>query len=177
MINNLQLNQKNEERLALINFHKSLKKWIGMLIQPTPYLIKDYDQEEILTKLNSYSLSYQEVLSAEALIDLYVSDNKLHELIHKVKTATIENLSDHPRDFLIRLKHNNSELEKQKKMRVDTIENIDKRSARHTNLLEERKKIIDDYRINMINGLKENVQVEKEYTEYIKNYIENIPEE
>lgn len=174
LITNLQLNHKIDERVALIDFHKKLKNWIALLTEPSPSLINDHDNEEIGIKLFSYDGAYQEVLSAEALIELYVDDEKLAKLIQNIKFNSILNLMEHPRKFLIDLKQNNLELEEQKKMIVDTIGNIDKRSEKHAELLKKRKQIIDNYSKNMIKGLKQNLPFEREYSEYIKNYVAKI---
>ncbi len=177
LLTNLQINYKNDERLALIEFHKSIKQWIGLLTESTPSLVNDYDNDEIQSKIHLYDQVYQEVLSREALLEIYVDDDKLTKLISDLKINTLKELSGHPTKFLIDLKHSNYEFEQQEKMPVDSKENIDKKSEKHSELLEKRKIIFDNYRNEMIKGLKLNIPFEKEYRNYMREYLKRIPEE
>ena len=62
LLTNLQINHKNDERLALIEFHKKLKKWIGLLTESIPVLKDAYDDDEIKNKMHVYEMVYQEML-------------------------------------------------------------------------------------------------------------------
>ena len=177
LLTNLQISHKNDERLALIDFHKSIKQWIGLLTESTPSLVNDYDNDEIQSKIHLYHQVYQEVLAGEALLEIYVEDAKLIKLISDLKINTLKELSGHPSKFLINLKHNNYEFEQQEKMPVDSKENIDKKSEKHSELLEKREVIFDNYRNEMIKGLKLNIPFEKEYRNYMREYLKKIPEE
>lgn len=177
LLTNLQISHKNDERIALIDFHKKIKLWIGLLTESSPSLINDYDNEEIQAKIHLYHQVYQEVLAGEALLELYVDDKKLKKLISDLKINTLKELTAHPTKYLIALKHNNYELEQQEKMPVDTKENIEKKTERHSELLEKRKVIFDNYTNGMIKGLKLNIPFEKEYQNYTREYLKKIPEE
>ena len=83
----------------------------------------------------------------------------------------------HPKKYLLDLKFNNYEFEQQKKMPVDTSENITKKSERHGELLEKRKTIFKEYRTNMIKGYKEVIGFDKKYKVYMKKYILKISAE
>ncbi|AXT18466.1 hypothetical protein D7030_07565 [Flavobacteriaceae bacterium AU392] len=177
LLTNLQISHKNDKRLALIDFHKKNKKWIGMLTESSPLLIDDYNNSEIKVKIHLYNQVYQEVLSGEALLELYVKDKDLIKIISDLKISTLKHLAGHAPKFLIKLKHNNNEFKLYEKMPVDTLENIEKKSKKHTGLLEKRKVIFDEYRNNMTEGLKLNMSTEGEYRKYIREYLKNIPEE
>jgi hypothetical protein len=177
LLTNLQINHKNDERLALVNFHKKIKYWITLLTESTPTLINSYNDEEIETKINLYDNVYKEVLSAEALLELYVEDKNFIKLMGELKINTLKNLADHPVDFLFSLKKNNFEFQLHEKMPVDTVENISKKSERHTELLKLRSIIYTEYRTKMIDSLKINIITEREYRNYIVEYIKNISKE
>lgn len=176
LLTNLQINHKNDERNALIDFHKKLKQWISLLTESTPSLINDYDSEEIQTKIYFYNKVYQEMLSCEALLDLYIIDKQLIKLISDLKINTLKNLSNNPINFLISLKYNNYEFEQYKKMPTDTPENIEKRTVIHKELLEKRKVIFEEYNKNMIKGLRENIIFESDYRNYLREYLKNLSE-
>jgi hypothetical protein len=172
LLTNLQLSHKNDERLAIINFHKKFKSWIGSLSESSPSLVNDYDNVEIQAKIHSYNAIYQEVLSAEALLELYVDDKKLFELISDLKIKTIENLVPHPPKTLIDLKLNNINIEL-----LEKEQDPEKKIARHKELMAERQGIYERYSENMIAGYKLNVPVDNAYTKYIKEYLANISDE
>ena len=107
LLTNLQISHKNDERNSLIDFHKLIKSWIGLLTESSPSLIDDYDNQEIKNKLFQYDLTYKKVLSAEALLELYVDDEELTKLIHDLKIKILEHLIPHPKKYLLDLKFNN----------------------------------------------------------------------
>lgn len=172
LLTNLQINRKNDERLALINFHKKIKKWIRLLTQFPPPLINEDDTDEIKSKYRFYDSTYQEVLSAQALIEIYVEDKKLLELIDNLIIETLENLAKHPVKCLTDLKNNNFEFDN---LNLEQI--TEKRTVKHSELLEKREKIFETYRDNMIVGLKTNIPFERKYTNYVREYIKNISTE
>ena len=177
MLTNLQFTHKNDERLAVIDFHKKFMQWIGLLTEPTPSIVNDYDNEEIQSKIYLYDRVYQEVLLGEALLGLYVEDTNLIKLISNLKIQTIKNLSKHPSRFLIDLKHNNVDFEQCEKMSVDTEENIEIKYKRQHELLEKRRVLFEDHGKKMIEGLKMNISFENEYRNYIKEYLKSISQE
>ncbi|WP_194778313.1 hypothetical protein [Pararhodonellum marinum] len=177
MLTNLQISHKNDERLTLIDFHKNFKKWIGLLTESSPTLIDEYDNNEINSKMYFYDQVYQEVLSSEALLQLYVEDDILINLIFKLKTSTLENLAGHPTKFLIDLKYNNTQIELNNNTPIDSPEKIRKRGSRHRELLNERNAIYIEYRDKMIAGLTQTISIENEYLEYMKDYLKQISEE
>jgi len=91
LLTNLQISHKNDERNSLIEFHKLIKSWIGLLTESSPSLVDDYDSQEIQTKIYQYDLTYRKVLGAEALLELYVEDDKLEKLIHNLNERRGEN--------------------------------------------------------------------------------------
>jgi len=169
LLTNLQINHKNDERLALINFHKKIKNWIGLFAQPSPSLVNDYDNEEIQTKLHFYDSAYQEVLSAEALLELYVDDYKLLELILDLKIETSKNLVIHTIEFLHNLKDINIEIKY-----LESEQNLEKRVEKHKELLCKRSVLFDEHGEKIMDGLKINLPFESEYKEYIRGYMEKI---
>ena len=177
LLTNLQISHKNDERNSLIDFHKLIKSWIGLLTESTPSLIDDYDNQEIKNKLFQYNLTYKKVLGAGALLELYVDDEELTKLIYDLKINALEHLVPYPPKYLLGLKQNNYEFEEHEKMPVDTSENVTKRSERHGELLEKRKTIFEEYKTNMIKGYKEVIGFENKYRIYMKEYILKISAE
>ena len=172
LLTNLQISHKTEERLALIDFHKKIKSWIGLLTESSPSLVDDYNNEEIQSKIHSYELTFRQVLSAEALLELYVDDEQLTQLISELKIKVLEVLAPYPLKCLLSLKHNNFKIKQ-----LDFEQNLDLKSAKHEKLLDERIEIYEDYRKNMINGYKEVIVIDKKYREYVRNYITKISSE
>jgi len=110
LLTNLQISHKNDERLALIDFHKKINTWVGLLTEGTPSLLDPFDDQEIQTKIHQYALTYQKVLAAQAVLDLYVEDNKLIEIIIDLKMVIITRLHQPPIIFLLDLKKSNFEI-------------------------------------------------------------------
>lgn len=177
LLTNLQTSHKNDERNALIDFHKTLKSWIGLLTESSPSLVDDHDNQEIQSKIYQYEQTYRKVLGAEALLELYIDDEELTQLIYGLKVSVLEHLAPHPSKFLINLKHNNFEFEQRKLMPVDTEENILQKSERQKELLDKRESIYDEYRTNMIKGYKEVIDLDKRYRAYMRDYILKISAE
>jgi hypothetical protein len=111
ILTNLKTNHKNDERKSLIDFHIIVKNWIGLLTEGSPSLVDDYDNQEIGTKIHQYDVIYRKVLGAEALLELYVDDKKLSELIYDLKINILEHLTPHPPKLLVDLKRINFKLE------------------------------------------------------------------
>lgn len=177
LLTNLQISHKNDERNSLIEFHKTIKSWIRLLIESSPTLMNDYDNQEIQNKIHLYDLTYSKVLNAEALLELYVDDEELNKLIYDLKKSVLEHLVPHPSKFLLDLKHNNFERVQLEKMPVDSTENIDKKTEKHKELLDKRKGIFDEYRTNMIKGYEEVIAYDKKYSVYMREYIIKITAE
>jgi hypothetical protein len=169
LFTNLQLGHKNDERQALISFHKKISQWIGLLTESSVPLIDDYDNEEIKMKYYHYDNTYSDVLSAQALLRIYVEDQELKGIIDELKIKTLENLAQHPSDFLTNLRFNNLDFES---LKLET--NMLERGAKRTELLEKRKEIYATYRKNMVESLKVNIVFEENYTKHMREYIKSI---
>lgn len=172
LLTNLQISHKTDEKLALIDFHKKIKSWIGLLTESSPSLVDDYNDEEILSKIHHYELMYGQVLSAEALLELYVNDEQLTNLISELKLKVLELLARHPSKCLLKLKHNNFKIKQ-----LDEEQNLNVKSEKHKELLDERMNIYEEYRINMIDGYKKVIVFDKNYREYLRDYITKISSE
>ena len=166
LLTNLQINHKNDERLALVDFHKKIKKWIRLLTEGLPSLIDEYNNEEIQNKDYTYQLAYNDVLEAKAVLELYVTDKKLFELISNLEICIIENLASNPRFYLIKLKVNN-DLIKQLKKDNSYIDE-------YKELSNKRLVIHGEYKDIMLNGLKLILPLEVEYRAYVKDCLEKI---
>lgn len=177
LLTNLQINHKNDERNALINFHKKLKSWIGLLSEPSPTVEDDYDNQQIQAKIFQLDLIYNDMLGAQALLELYVDDKELNKLIYNLKTNVLKHLSLNPTKCLFELKKNNLDIQQQEKMPNDTDDNIIKKSEKFKELLDRRKLIYDEYRENLINGYKKINKYDNEYKTYMKDYISRISSE
>lgn len=177
LLTNLQINHKNEERNSIIDFHKNIKSWISLLTEPSPILVDSYDNQEINTKIHHYEVLFNKVIGAEALLELYVDDDKLTELIHKLKMNVLEHLALHPSKCLFNLKQNNNEFDYQEKMPTDTLENVELKYKKHAELLENRKAIFEEYRTNMMKGYKIIITLDSEYRTYIRQYISKLSSE
>ena len=174
LLTNLQISHKNDERNSLIEFHKEIKSWIGLLTESSPSLVDEYDNQEINTKIHQYDITFRKVLSAEALLELYVDDEELGKLIFNMKINILKHLAPHPTKYLMELKHNNFNFEQHQKMPIDTIENIAKNNERHKELLDKRSAIYEDYRGKMMDGYKEVIEHDKKYRSYMKEYISKV---
>lgn len=177
LLTNLQLNHKNDERNSLIEFHKIIKNWIGLLTESSPTLVDEYDNQEILTKIHQYDILYRKVLSAEAVLEIYVDDEKLENLIYNLKIQILEHLAPNPTKFLMKLKFNNFELEQFKILPNETEENIEVKSEKHNELLNKRSAIFEEYTEKMISGYEKVIEYDKEYRTYLRDYIKKISSE
>lgn len=174
LLTNLQINHKNDERKTIIEFHKIIRKWIGLLTESSPTLIDDYDDQEIQNKIHQYELTYNEVRGAEAMLELFVNDEKLTKLVYDLKINALKHLAPHPSKFLLTVKHNNYEFKMLEKTPMDSVENIEKKTKEHKELLKKRELIFKDYSSKMIEGYKEINEFEKKYRYYIREYISKI---
>ena len=172
LLTNLQINHKNDERLSVIEFHKKLKKWIGLLTESIPVLKDDYDDDEIRNKMHVYEMVYQEMLGAKAVLELYVEDKKLIDLVQKLHLNTIETLGTNPKLYLIELGLNNHYIRQ-----LETESDKDKKNEKHKELLEKRLSMQKEYIDKMIKALKENLLFEMEYLDYAKKYLKKISNE
>jgi hypothetical protein len=177
LLTNIQINHKNDERKSLIDFHKIIKNWIGLLTESSPSLIDSYDNQEILNKIHQYELTYSKVLGAEAILELFVEDDKLNKLVYDLKMNILKHLTPNPSKFLIGIKHNNLEFEQNRKMPIDTVENIGKKSKEYEELLDKRDEIYKEYRTNMTKGYKQIIDFDKKYRTYMREYISKISTE
>lgn len=167
LLTSLQINHKNDERTALIEFHKAVKNWIGLLTESTPSLLNYYDNDEIQAKKHYYDLAYREVLHAEYVLELYVDDVKIWELIRDLKVNVIENLAVHPIKFLLDIQANN-----ESKKHINPEKHYDDELDK---IYVKRRAIFSDYQDNMLNGLKLIKPFEQEYVAYVREYISKIP--
>lgn len=177
LLTNLQINHKNEERNSLIEFHKVIKGWIGLLTESSPSLKNDYDINEIQAKNFQYDFAYRKVLDAEALLDLYLEDQKLYNLIYDLKINVINHLVPHPTKFLLDLEFNNFEFEQYKEMPSDNEFNILKKTETHKELLKKRENIYKEYGKKMFEGFKVVINYDKEYRVYMREYISKLSTE
>jgi hypothetical protein len=174
---NLQISHKNDERFALIDFHKKLKRWIGLLTESKPSLMNNYDNSEIQTKLHQYSQIHDEVLSSQAVIELYIEDKSLYELIYKLKKSVIENLGENPLKFLVKLKQNNLEIEGNNSRIAFGSLDKNKQDQIQKRILDERDAIFTEYKNKLNEGLKKCRPLEIEYLMYLKDYLKKMPED
>ncbi len=181
LLTNLQISHKNDERNSLIEFHKSIKSWISLLTESSPALVDYYDNQEIQNKIHLYDLTYSKVLNVEALLELYVDDKELNQLIFNLKKSILEHLVPHPAKFLLDLKLNNFEYDQLEKMSAISIEDITEKKEKYNELLEKRKRMLDkrkglfdEYRTNMIKGYGEVIGYDRKYQFYIREYIKKI---
>ena len=171
LLTNIQISHKNEERLAIINFHTSIKKWINLLISTSLPLKDDYNNEEIKLLYTLYENTYKEVLTSISLLELYTDNNELYKIINNLKIETLTNLGTQPYECIIKLQHNNIDLE-----HLNLEENIDLKKEKHSELLEVRKVIYENYRNSMMEGLVKNISIEKDYNNYIRDYLKSLSE-
>ena len=169
LLTNLQISHKNDERLAIIEFHKRIQNWIGLLSEPSPNVADDYNDDEIQAKIHSYNTVYQDLLAAEALLELYNTDKKLFELIRELKIKTIENLGTIPTKTLIDIKTNNYMIRQ-----LETEQDLEKKSKEHKTLLAERQSIYKRYREKMLEGYKIIIPLQLEYRDYAVEYLKSI---
>jgi hypothetical protein len=170
LLTNLQINHKNEKRLALIDFHKKIKSWIGLLTESIPSLVDNYDNNEIQAKIHFYDLTYRQVLASEALLELYLYDEKLAKLIRDLKTKILEHLAQHPPIFLLELKYVNIQINK-----LEGEKDYVKIADAHKELLDKRKVIFEECNKKMMIGYKIVLNSELEYNDYVRDYISKIP--
>jgi hypothetical protein len=171
LITNLETSHKNDERLAIIDFHKKIKTWIGLLTESTPSLLDEYNDNdiEIQSKIHLYDLTYKEVLSAEALLELYINDQKLIELISNFKIQILKSLRPNPIKYLVDIKLNNYLIKQ-----LESEQEILIRDKSRKELYKERLEIHRFYSISMIKGYKEIMPYNKEYIKYTREYLLNI---
>ncbi|WP_405604162.1 hypothetical protein [Polaribacter sp. Asnod1-A03] len=172
LLTNLQINHKNDERLALINFHKKLKSWIGLLTESSPSLVDDYDNQEILSKIHHYQFTYSEVRTAQAMLELYIKDEELIKLINDLIIITLENLNGLPSIYLHELRHNNVKIEQ-----LESELDLDKKTEKHKELLDERKALFTTNTEKMLEGYKKVIPKDKEYGNYLREYLAKFSEE
>ena len=163
-------NHKNEERLALIDFHKKFSKWIILLSEGVPTMYNDYNEEDIRKKNYSFYLARQDFKEAFALVRLYIKDDSLIQLILNLDTLIFEKLYLIPRKSLIEVDKNNKYL----KILEETEKDFEKWNPKFQELMEERKKIIDDTAQNTILASRMIKPANIEYEDYIKSYLDKI---
>lgn len=169
LLTNLQIGHKNDERSALIQFHKSISKWLSMLTSGSINLINSYDNNEIERKMFDYNEAYQEVIAANSLLVLYVADEELDDAILQLKLKTLDLLSVNPMTTMINLKQNNN------LVTINEQEvNFEKKAAKHEELLNERTRIHSTYKENMLSGYKEVVILQKKYESRLRHLLKNL---
>ena len=163
-------NHKNEERLALIDFHKKFSKWIILLSEGIPRVYNAYNEEDIKNKDYSFFLVGQDYKEALALVRLYIKNDSLVKLILNFETLIYEKLYIIPRMCLINISKNNKFLEILK----ETEKDFEKWNPKFQELMEERKKIINDTAESTQLALKMIKSTKIEYEDCIKSYIDTI---
>ncbi len=170
LLTNLQISHKNDQRTAIIDFHNKLGSWIGLLTESTPSLVDNYDNTEIQNKIYSYDFAYREVLNAQSILELFIDDKKLIELVHNLKVESIKNLTPHPTKYLLYLKHNNFEIGQ-----LDQENNLNVKNEKHKDLIDKRKGLHVEYSEKMIKGFEAIIPYKKEYLNYTRKYFSEIP--
>lgn len=172
LLTNLQIGQKNNERNALTEFHKSFSNWINILTSSSFGLVDDYSNEEISKKIFEHENIYKDVQSTQSILIIYIDDVNLHSLINELKIKILTTLSKNPVMSLVDLKHNNQDFENLKSQPYN-----EERTINHSKLLERRKEIFDKHRSEVIVGYKQVVGLEKDYEEYVRKYIKKLSTE
>ncbi|MEQ8576062.1 MAG: hypothetical protein RIB63_18495, partial [Fulvivirga sp.] len=169
LLTNLQFNHKNDERLALIEFHKKFKSWIGLLTESYPLLVDDRDNAEIKNKVHQYDASYVEAMHAQSLLELYTDDEMLIQLIMELTMVVLEHLAPHPKKLLIAMELNNWQLDQ-----LQGLNDAKERKLKSTNLYKERRELHKAYGNNMLSGRQVFKPYESKYIDYARAYMKRI---
>ena len=173
LLTNLQINHKNDERLTLIDFHKKLNKWIGLLSEGRPSVADRKNNKDLQNKSYFYELIYQEVLEAQAVLHLYIEDKKLLEVASNLIIAILDNnLQTNAQLYLVHTETNNNLINN-----LDLEKDLEKKNNELEKLLDKRNEIQKEYMDNMLKGLKLIAPFVNEYTNYVKNYFKKISTE
>ncbi len=172
LLTNLQIGQKNDERLALIEFHKSISKWINLLSSSSINLINDYDNIEIDNKLFHYNEVYNEVLASKSLLSLYIEDKDLHDCILELKLKILESLSTNPLTTMINLKSNNYLIKD-----LDNETDHSQRLIKHKTLIDKRTEIHTNYRTVMLQEFKNILDSKNKYEARLRKLLKDIASE
>lgn len=168
LLTNLQIGHKNDERTSLIEMHRSISKWINLLIGSIN-LVDSYNNTEIDKKLFDYNETYNEVQASQAILKLYVEDKELHQLTHDLIIKVLEELASHPTTAMINLKSNNSYLAILEKS-PDSEEKV----AKNKELMEKRTEIHSVFNEKKVEGYKEVVNLQKSYEEKTRELLKKF---
>lgn len=167
LLTNLQINLKNDERIAVINFHKALANWINLCTESSPSLVDDQDDQEIQMKIREYDLAYAKVKDAQAVLEIHNEDDEMFELIIILIKGVLTNLSLHPYQYLFGLRKNNLDIES-----LDTTS--DEYHDKYEQFLKERRDLHINYGNSMISGLEEIFEDKRNYTNHLRKYLKEL---
>lgn len=170
LLTNLQLNLKNDERVACISFHKAMTSWVSLCTEAGPSLTDAFNNQEIRMKIRDYDEAYSKVKDEQAVLELYIADEELFELISVFIRAVLTNLAPHPMEYLYSISKNNLNIES-----LDTTD--DTYNNKYDALLKERKDLHDKYGENMLNGLNDVINDQKKYINHLRNHIKELSAE
>lgn len=169
LVTQLQIGYKNEERTAVTRFHEAIFTWINMCLDSGHGGLDDYNNEMIDKRIFSFNNAYNKVLNTQAMLELYVEDKKLHETIFKLKTSVLENLSFHPTDCLIKIKHINQDL-----IMLESITDPDERSSKHSGILEKRSEAYKEFRSSILKGYSMIIEEINNYQDTTRQYLQGL---
>ena len=178
IITNIQISQVQDEKNALINFHKNLSFWVDLLTEVSPYLINEYDNKEIDIKIYSYDESYKNVITSKALLELHLNEDDVLRSIHRLISDIVNHLSEHGALYLIECKMINFKLDiVEERIRNNKTETESEYSTKeHENLLNEKRVLRNKYRENIKKGNEEIFETKAQYLKSIREYLSNLSE-
>lgn len=161
ILSNVSFSHKNDERIALIEFHQKYTIWVSALTESLPHLLNNNDENEIKKKLYRYHILYEEVRMSEALIHIYVPDTDLVNLIHNLISTTLKQLGSHGSDYLLKLNEFQQKIKSGENTSSEQYEAIQK----------EFREICELYQNKLIESRKIQIKSELKYKDRLKTYL------
>ena len=163
VLSNTQLNLVNEERNSILDFVKCYFEWFGlnMYIPTLPYSNVEIEKYE-----RSIHSKYSELLSFEAVFDLFANDNNLKSLKKDLKVKTLKPLSSMVIKYFADIKFNNLKLNY-----VEKNKPSDDKGKRYKSILDERIKINEKFKKETVVIYDKIMGVQNEFQSKCREYL------
>ena len=158
ILTNVKIGLFSEERNAIIDINEKYFKWLNILLDTSFGEIDAYNNLEIEKYQQLIRNSYIDFLNSETRFNLFVENQPLVELTSRMKLATLKQLNGLASTSLMRLKHNNLDIEALKNT-TPFEEQREKRIA----LLQEREKIHRELGDSVVKEYKKIINLNMEF--------------